>query len=50
MISAGFTMDGKYLGKKEIYGDDTGLFKKFAYLIEKRKYIIQWYSKAKFKS
>ena len=21
MISAGFTMDGKYLGKKEIYGD-----------------------------
>ena len=27
MISAGFTMDGQYLGKKEIYGDDTGLFK-----------------------
>ena len=37
MISAGFTMDGKYLGKKEIYGDDTGLLQ--LPLFKKKYYI-----------
>ena len=37
MTSAGFTMDGKYLGKKEIYGDDTGLLLKPALFNRKKE-------------
>jgi hypothetical protein len=37
MISAGFTMDGSYLGKKEIYGDDTGLLQQPALFNRKKE-------------
>ena len=37
IITAGFTMNGKYLGKKEIYGDDTGLSQ--SPLFKKKYYI-----------
>ena len=51
MISAGFTMDGQYLGKKEIYGDDTGLFKKFALFDRKKEiYNSMVFKDKKFKS
>jgi len=39
MISAGFTMDGDYEGKKEIYGMIQVYYNILHCLIEKRKYI-----------
>ena len=39
MIFAGFTMNGDYDGKKEIYGDDTGLLLKPALFNRKKENI-----------
>ena len=38
MISAGFIMDGDYVGQKEIYGDETGLLKKPALFNRKKDF------------
>ena len=37
MISAGFTMNGSYIGQKEIYGDETGLLNEPAKFNRKRE-------------
>ena len=41
MIKAGFSMDGSYIGKKEIYGDDSGLLKSPA-LFNRKKAIYKY--------